>query len=660
MEKVQSFDFWDTLVAREALRPIDIFQYMKEENNLPIDFQKQRILAEQRSSGNFNTIYNELQKHYKWSNEYREYVKSLEIVTEIRYIIPVQENLNRVNDGDIIVSDMYLPEEAFRNILKFIGFEKKVTFYISCSGKHNGTIWPELLKTYTIKLHLGDNPHSDIATAKKFNIPTELTVLTEFTKAEMYFIQTKELMSIGHVLRRLRLASPFNNKTEKAIWFDMMNHVIPVIIFFCNYIDKIAKQAGLKKLRFLTRDNTLIQRIFECLYPNYDTNAFISSRYLNVSNDMEYKEYVKKNYDDNTLLIDLHGHFRTGRSLFLQLFKKLPNIVLLTSQGEENMDFETCFFLFRIGEVQYTHTYEKFVQPYHGKNLGFRQTGTLIRDKNEYSYGHVTHRAIDMFVNSIIKTPFTEQRVDFDWLKTFINGTPLQSISDIEYPDKPSHTLVKKPIKYLSQIGQDKYFIECINNGNQNGFFVDVGAHDGISFSNTNVLEKHFNWKGLCIEMDTILFDKLKENRSSKCVNECVFSQSGLEKEIEVPLANPIPEGNDMLIRIKELPLYKNGSYFDPQFKVTRNYKKITKTLTQIFKENNVPSVIDYMSIDIVGSDLDAIKGLDFDSYKIQFLTIEWGGTHRYYLDEISALLSSKGYKLHRINNWDAEFMPKK
>jgi hypothetical protein len=659
--KVQSFDFWDTLVAREALRPTDIFQYMKEENNLPSDFLEQRILAEQKSTGGFDTIYNELQTHYNWSNEYKDYVKNLELVTEIRYIIPVQENLNRVNDGDIIVSDMYLPEEAFRNILKFIGFEKNVTFYISNGGKYNGTIWPELLKKYTIELHLGDNPHSDIATAKKFLIPTELTTITEFTKAEMYFIQIKELMSIGHILRRLRLASPFSNKIEKAIWFDMMNHIIPVAVFFCNFIDTIAKQLGLKKLRFLTRDNILIQRIFDCLYPNYDTSIFISSRYLNTSNDIEYEEYVKKNYDDNTLLIDLHGSFNSGRPLFLKLFKKLPNIVLFSFHGDIYMEFKTCFFKYRLGEIQYTYSYEKFVQPYHGKSLGFRQTGTIIRDINEYSYGHVVQRAIDMFVNSILKTPFTEQRLDFDWLKTFINETPLQSIYEITHPDKIDHNLIKKPIKYLSQIGQDKYFIECINNGKQNGFFVDVGAHNGISFSNTYVLEKHFNWKGLCIEMDNILFDKLKNNRSSKCVNECVFSQSGLEKVIEVPLANPIAEGNDMLIRIKDLPLYKDGNFFDPQFNVTRNYIKITKTLTHIFKENNVPSVIDYMSIDIVGSDLDAIKGLDFDSYKIQFLTIEWGGRANItYLDEISAFLTSKGYVLHRINHWDAEFMPKK
>lgn len=215
-------------------------------------------------------------------------------------------------------------------------------------------------------------------------------------------------------------------------------------------------------------------------------------------------------------------------------------------------------------------------------------------------------------------------------------------------------------ITYYSQIAQDKYFIEGINKGKKNGYFVDIGANDGISFSNTYALEKYFDWKGLCVELDDATFTKLQKNRNCICVKECVFNESGLEKEIEVPLAKEIPEGNHMLIRLKDLPLYENGKYcyFPEQFKEIATYKKVTKTLTEIFKENNVPSVIDYMSVDIEGSDLAALQGLDFSTYKIHFLTIEWGGGSHSYLDEIKTLLEKNGYKLHRINNWDAEFVP--
>ena len=47
--------------------------------------------------------------------------------------------------------------------------------------------------------------------------------------------------------------------------------------------------------------------------------------------------------------------------------------------------------------------------------------------------------------------------------------------------------------EYKSQYGQDKYIIENVFKGMNHGCFIDLGAHDGITFSNTYVLEKKYN-----------------------------------------------------------------------------------------------------------------------------------------------------------------------
>ena len=214
---------------------------------------------------------------------------------------------------------------------------------------------------------------------------------------------------------------------------------------------------------------------------------------------------------------------------------------------------------------------------------------------------------------------------------------------------------MQKLNKYYSQIGQDKYYIENIINHKMNGYFVDVGANNGINLSNTYALEKDYSWKGLCIEVDDDLFEELKLNRNCKVVNECVYSTSGELKTLQVPLANEIPEGNNMLIRIKDNP--ESRFQFINQFEEYKTYDKISKTLNDIFAENNVPEVIDYMSIDIEGSDYDALLGIDFAKYRINFITIEWGGASLDYLDKITKLLEKNRYKLHRINNWDVEFI---
>lgn len=215
---------------------------------------------------------------------------------------------------------------------------------------------------------------------------------------------------------------------------------------------------------------------------------------------------------------------------------------------------------------------------------------------------------------------------------------------------------MENTIKYYSQIGQDKYYIENIVNHKRNGYFVDIGANNGINLSNTYVLEKNYDWNGLCVEVDDNLFEQLKQNRECNVVNECVYSISGEIKTLQVPLVNEIPEGNSMLIRIKDNP--ETTFAFVKQFQEYETYDKISKTLNDIFTENNVPEVIDYMSIDVGGIEYDAIVGLDFTKYKINFITIEWGsGSNRLdYLDKITKLLEKNRYKLHRINNWDAEF----
>jgi len=53
--------------------------------------------------------------------------------------------------------------------------------------------------------------------------------------------------------------------------------------------------------------------------------------------------------------------------------------------------------------------------------------------------------------------------------------------------------------KYYSQLGQDKWVLEKLDY-KENGFFIEIGAYDGITLSNTYSLEKDFGWDGICVE----------------------------------------------------------------------------------------------------------------------------------------------------------------
>lgn len=63
-------------------------------------------------------------------------------------------------------------------------------------------------------------------------------------------------------------------------------------------------------------------------------------------------------------------------------------------------------------------------------------------------------------------------------------------------------------MEYYSQVGQDRWVINYFGE-NYKGFFIDIGAYDGISISNTYALEK-LGWKGICVDANISCEKNLK------------------------------------------------------------------------------------------------------------------------------------------------------
>jgi FkbM family methyltransferase len=180
----------------------------------------------------------------------------------------------------------------------------------------------------------------------------------------------------------------------------------------------------------------------------------------------------------------------------------------------------------------------------------------------------------------------------------------------------------------LSQLGQDKYVIQNIYKNKKNGFFVDVGASHGLKLSNTYLLEKDFGWDGICVEPNPNFYSKLIKNRSAKCTPHAAYSSSG--ETLEFTIAG-------VLSGIQSHVDYHKSVVKNPTIQVT------TKTLTDILDEFGAPLFIEYLSLDTEGSELEVLKGINFDKYAFGFMTIEhnWVEPRR---TEIRDLLLTKGY----------------
>ncbi len=77
-----------------------------------------------------------------------------------------------------------------------------------------------------------------------------------------------------------------------------------------------------------------------------------------------------------------------------------------------------------------------------------------------------------------------------------------------------------------SQYAQDLFVISQITKRNLPKYFVEFGATNGISWSNTYLLEKYFEWDGILSEPARTWEIELRKNRNYIIDTRCVYDKS--------------------------------------------------------------------------------------------------------------------------------------
>ena len=180
-----------------------------------------------------------------------------------------------------------------------------------------------------------------------------------------------------------------------------------------------------------------------------------------------------------------------------------------------------------------------------------------------------------------------------------------------------------------SQVGQDIWVtskLKC----KKNGYYLDIGASDGQHISNTLILDKKFNYIGLCIDP----FPKNMKNRTCKVIKKAIYNKDDEFVDFIAP--------GSMLGGISEMITSKSKHY--DSVKDKKIVKVETITPTTLFEQNQVPNIIDYLSLDIEGGELEVLKNIPFDKYCIRNISVEHNFEEPRRTD-IKNLLVSKGYK---------------
>jgi FkbM family methyltransferase len=193
-----------------------------------------------------------------------------------------------------------------------------------------------------------------------------------------------------------------------------------------------------------------------------------------------------------------------------------------------------------------------------------------------------------------------------------------------------------------------------------NGFFIEVGAHNGIFQSNTYNLEKKLNWKGFLIEPSfNVYLECIKNRPNSLCFNLALTSQEYYKKK---NFLRGNFDGSPMA-RVWEK---KSG------FSTFQNIKDFIKGKIKFTKKSNVTAVplqllidffqikkVNFLSLDVEGYEYEVLTGLNFNLCSPEIILIEVRDIHK---EKIFELLNKSNYifcenltKFNKIDNpmWD-------
>jgi len=186
--------------------------------------------------------------------------------------------------------------------------------------------------------------------------------------------------------------------------------------------------------------------------------------------------------------------------------------------------------------------------------------------------------------------------------------------------------LVKRLVrgKYHGLNGLDKKLERFVDY--DGGYYVELGANDGLTQSNSLYFEKYRNWTGLLVEPAPHNFLKCMENRSptnrivcAACVSfdypgefvrmtysNLMSTSLGLQTDIADPVGHA--RSGQRFLRPRE-PVFDFGA--------------IARPLNDLLLESNAPKAIDFLSLDVEGAELEVLKGIDHEAFRFKYILVE-------------------------------------
>jgi FkbM family methyltransferase len=188
---------------------------------------------------------------------------------------------------------------------------------------------------------------------------------------------------------------------------------------------------------------------------------------------------------------------------------------------------------------------------------------------------------------------------------------------------------------FYSQFGQDRFVAGLIPGRCKT--FVEFGALDGLTDSNSLYFEREMGWNGLLIEANPSAFEMLVRNRlDARLCNAAIFDRQGT---VDFELIAGALHGWSGIKQSME-PLHAQRIERDTQWWSRKTVAVPCRTLDDVLAEFGIRH-IDYLSVDVEGAELAILKVFPFARYSIDIIGVE----DNFGNPELDAIIRRNGFR---------------
>lgn len=176
-----------------------------------------------------------------------------------------------------------------------------------------------------------------------------------------------------------------------------------------------------------------------------------------------------------------------------------------------------------------------------------------------------------------------------------------------------------------------------------NGYFVELGANDGVTQSNSLYFEKFRNWRGLLVEPAPQNYLKCRKNRSSRDSIYCAACVSfDYEDEfVRIAYSNLMSTPVSLESDIKDPRAHARlGDRFLGNGETVFEFGAVARPLNSLLEDSGAPKLIDFLSLDVEGAELEVLKGVDHNAFRFKYILVECRDFSR-----LSAYLENQRYR---------------